>query len=200
MKTLRYAALLLLLTGAAMASAPDELAIGSAAPRTDIAMRDVSGKTLTLAQAKGKAGLLVIFSCNTCPFVRAWEDRYLQIAGKCSDIGIGVVLVNSNTAQHNGVDSFEAMQKHATEKKYTFPYVLDEGAVVADAFGANRTPHVFLFDASMKIVYRGAIDDNHDDASAVQHTYLIDALDALNEGKAPAVAETKSIGCTIKRK
>ncbi len=182
------------------AAASSELEIGSQAPKSDVTMRDISGKEMTLASLKGKKGLLVVFSCNTCPYVIKWEDRYASIAQKCADMGVGMVAVNSNTAQHDGVDSFDAMVSHAKEKKYAFPYVMDATGEVAAAFGANRTPHIYLFDAGMKLVYRGAIDDNYESASDVEKTYLSDALDALVAGQEIAVKTTKSIGCSIKVK
>lgn len=180
--------------------ASGELEIGSTAPKSDVKMRDVSGASHSLAEMKGKKGLLVVFSCNTCPYVIKWEDRYRSIASKCADMGVGMVAVNSNTAQHDGVDSFEAMQKHAKEKRYSFKYVMDATGEVAAAFGANRTPHIYLFDGDMKLVYRGAIDDNYENAELVEKTYLADAIDALVAGQEIAVKTTKSIGCTIKVK
>lgn len=176
-----------------------ELAIGQTAPRAEAKMPDISGKTLNLQQAKGKKGLLVVFSCNTCPFVLAWEDRYQTIAEQCRRSGVGMILVNSNEAQREGADSMEEMRAHAKEKGYTVPYVVDTRSELADAFGATRTPHVFLFDSKLKLVYRGAIDDNSRSAAEVKEPYLSNAIDALAAGTAISVSSTKSIGCTIKR-
>jgi peroxiredoxin len=176
-----------------------ELEIGSKAPLVDLKMRDVSGQMLSLRDVAGKNGLLVIFSCNTCPWVAAWEDRYLIVAQKAKELGIGMIAVNPNEAYRNRGDGFEDMQKRAQEKGYTFPYVLDEGSKLADAFGATRTPHVFLFNKELVLVYRGAIDDNARNPEAVTQHYLLDAMEAMASGKPIPVATTRSIGCTIKR-
>ncbi len=176
-----------------------ELEIGARAPLVDLKMRDVSGKMLSLKDVAGENGLLVIFSCNTCPWVAAWEDRYLIVAQKAKELGIGMIAVNPNEAYRDRGDGFEDMQRRAKEKGYTFPYVLDEGSKLADAFGATRTPHVFLFNKDLVLVYRGAIDDNARNPEAVKHHYLLDAMEALAAGKPIPVATTRSIGCTIKR-
>ena len=176
-----------------------ELEIGSKAPLVDLKMRDVSGQMLSLRDVAGQNGLLVIFSCNTCPWVAAWEDRYLIVAQKAKELGIGMIAVNPNEAYRNRGDGFEDMQKRAQEKGYTFPYVLDEGSKLADAFGATRTPHVFLFNKELVLVYRGAIDDNARNPEAVTQHYLLDAMEAMASGKPIPVATTRSIVCTIKR-
>ncbi len=177
----------------------EPLPIGSSAPMTDYKMTDVSGKTITLDGLKGEKGLLVIFSCNTCPYVLAWENRYNSLAEEARKRGLGVVLVNPNEAQRDGEDSMAAMKQHAASRGYTMPYVVDENHRLADAFGATRTPDVFLFDADMKLFYRGAIDDNARDAAAVEKPYLMNALRAMTAGETIAPQVTRSIGCSIKR-
>jgi peroxiredoxin len=177
----------------------DELPLGSKAPLTDVKMLDISGKSYSLLDLKGENGLLVIFSCNTCPYVLAWEDRYDDISALAKSSKIGFVAVNSNAAQHDGVDSIEEMKKHAMKMKYDFPYVLDKNATLADAFGATRTPHVFLFDKDLTLVYRGAIDDNSRSAEKVKEPWLMDAMKAVASGKPIAKSSSKAIGCTIKR-
>lgn len=184
---------------AAFSFPADELELGSAAPMTDHKMQDVSGDMLSLNDLKGENGLLVIFSCNTCPWVMAWEDRYLTIGEQAKAQGIGMVAVNPNEAYRANGDGFDDMVARAEAQGYNFNYVLDVDHELADAFGATRTPHVYLFDKDMKLVYRGAIDDNGRDASAVEETYLADAMDALHEGEPVGMPSTKSIGCTIKR-
>lgn len=109
-------------------------------------------------------------------------------------------MLNSNHQKRDGDDSLEAMKKHAREKAYQFPYLLDSESLIANAIGAQTTPHVFVFDKNFKLVYKGTIDDNYKDAAAVQHNYLKDAVESLSQGKNPAVAETKPMGCGIKRK
>jgi hypothetical protein len=114
-------------------------------------------------------------------------------------MGIGMVLVNSNEAKRDNHDSMEAMQERAKAEGYEMPYLLDKAHRIADAFGALKTPHVYLFDKDMMLVYRGSLDDNVSDASAVQDNYIMDAMTSLKRGKACDVAETKAIGCSIKR-
>ncbi len=138
----------------------EELALGSALPMASRKMPEIRGKELSLKDIIGKEGLLVIFSCNTCPWVIAWQDRYVALADKYKSKDLGIVAVNSNAAYRGKGDSLEDMQKHAKENDYNFYYVLDKDSELAQAFGATRTPHIFLFDKTGKLVYRGAIDDN----------------------------------------
>ena len=183
-----------------------ELAIGAKAPFADAAMSNVDGSMMTLESAAGPNGLLVVFSCNTCPFVvgngtksDGWEGRYNSTNQMAERMGIGMVLVNSNEAKRDNHDSMEAMQERAKAEGYEMPYLLDKAHRIADAFGALKTPHVYLFDKDMMLVYRGSLDDNVSDASAVQDNYIMDAMTSLKRGKACDVAETKAIGCSIKR-
>lgn len=182
------------------------LEIGAVAPESNIEMLDVSGNNYTLNSLKKENGLLVIFSCNTCPFVvgngdksEGWEKRYPDVAKMAERSKVGMVLINSNEAKREGDDSFERMQKQAQSMNYTFAYLVDENHVVADAFGAKTTPHVYLFDKDMKLVYKGAIDDNVDDSKSVKEHYLRDALSNLSAGKAINPNSTRQIGCSIKR-
>jgi peroxiredoxin len=176
-----------------------ELEIGSRAPLSDVKMLDVSGDQISLEDAAGPAGLLVVFSCNTCPYVKAWEDRYLSASEKARDLGIGMIALNPNEAYRNRGDSYDDMKARAAEVGYAFPYVLDEDSRLADAFGATRTPQVFLFNADLELVYRGAIDDNSRSAADVDAHYLSDAMEAMVDGRAVSVNSTRSIGCEIKR-
>lgn len=151
------------------------------------------------SQVKGN-GLLVIFSCNTCPFVVAWEDRYPIVHKLAEENNIGFVLINSNFMKRNDDDSWEAMKSHAEKLKYKWPYLIDNESTVANAFGAQTTPHVFLFNKELKLVYKGAIDDNHKDAAQVKEFYLKEAIQNLAKGKEIANKETRNLGCSIKRK
>ncbi|MCB9255695.1 MAG: thioredoxin family protein [Chitinophagales bacterium] len=173
--------------------------LGTTIPMKDYKMLDVAGSKLSLAEIKKQKGTLVIFSCNTCPFVLEWEDRYDDIMAIANRVGVGVALVNSNEAKRDNADSYEAMQSHAKEQAYSAPYLLDENSALANAFGAKTTPHVFLFDSSDKLVYLGAIDDNSKDASQVKEKYLFDALYALNTGSEIKIAKSNAKGCSIKR-
>ena len=176
----------------------DELPLGGTAPMTDRPMTDVSGEAYALDDLAGENGLLVIFSCNTCPWVVAWEDRYPELAKQAKDLGIGMVLVNSNAAMREGEESLEAMRQRAKKYGYESPYVVDENSELALAFGATRTPHVFLFDGEMKLVYRGAIDDDAKNPEQVQRHYVAEAMSALVSGDEISPQETRSIGCGIK--
>jgi hypothetical protein len=175
-----------------------ELALNAALPMADAKMKDVSGKTVSLGESKTTKGLLVIFSCNTCPYVKLSEKRIKEYSDWCLSNGIGCVIVNSNEAQRGEADSFDEMSKYYTAQGLKCAYVVDEKSAVADAFGATRTPQCFLFNAS-GLVYKGAIDDNVKDAASVKDPYLKNALTAVAKGETPKMQETKSIGCTIKR-
>ena len=177
-----------------------ELEIGSAMPLVDHQLADISGKTMNLTNAKGDAGTLVIFSCNTCPWVLAWEDRYVTLAQEFIPKGIGMIAVNSNESQFERDDSMEEMVEHAQEMGYNFPYVQDPGSKLATAFGARKTPHIYLFDEKDKLVYRGAIDDNARKPRKVKQTFLADAMDALLTGEKIDPVSTKALGCSIKFK
>lgn len=182
------------------------LDLGATAPETKLEMADVSGKDITLASAAEKNGLLVIFSCNNCPFVigngtktEGWEGRYPEIADMAAKNEIGMVLVNSNEAKRSAGDSMDDMKKRYAEKNLEGYYVLDANHKLADAFGALTTPHVFLFDGDMKLIYKGAIDDSVDSSKDVKQAYLEDAINAHVNGKKIDPASTKQLGCSIKR-
>tara|TARA_A100001037_G_scaffold306333_1_gene350790 strand:- start:9609 stop:10193 length:585 start_codon:yes stop_codon:yes gene_type:complete len=177
-----------------------ELDLGSSMPLMNHQLADISGKTLTLSDVKGDQGTLVIFSCNTCPWVIRWEDRYVSIADAYLSKGIGMIAVNSNEGRFNGDDSMDEMIQHARENDYNFPYAQDPGSKLAYAFGATKTPHIYLFDKRDKLIYRGAIDDNARDKDDVDNTYLADAIDALLAGKDIKVKTSKALGCGIKFK
>ncbi|QXD13806.1 thioredoxin family protein [Rhodocaloribacter litoris] len=181
------------------APAQDRLAVGSKVPLVDLPLPGVDGDTITLAAAAGENGLLVLFSSNTCPWVDAWEDRYRVVAETARSLGIGMVVVNPNAGYRDRGDGPAEMRARAEEKGYAFPYVVDPDHRLADAFGAERTPEVFLFDGTLTLVYEGAIDDSPRDPEAVQQPYLLDALHALAEGRPVPAASTRSMGCTIRR-
>lgn len=175
-----------------------EIGINAPVPLADEKMKDVSGKDVSLNMAKTAKGLLVIFSCNTCPYVKLSETRIKEVSDNCLKLGIGCIIINSNEGQRTEEDSFDQMVKYATAQKYTCSYVVDANAKLADAFGATRTPQCFLFNAK-GLLYKGAIDDNVKDATQAKAHYLKDAIEALSKNETPKMQETKSIGCTIKR-
>ncbi len=174
------------------------LPIGATIPMTDVAMKNVDGKELTLKSIVQPAGTLVIFTCNHCPFVKRWESRIVELGNTYAAKGIGVVAINANDPKAYPDDSFESMQVRAKEKGMEFPYVVDATSNVARAFGATKTPEAFLFDKNGKLVYHGAIDDNGEEPSKVENAYLKLALEAVVNGGNVTVKETKSIGCGIK--
>jgi peroxiredoxin len=160
----------------------------------------VDGKQHALGDYAGKNAVVVIFSCNHCPYVRAWEDRMVQIQNDYASKGVQLVAINSNDATKYPDDSFAKMKERASEKKFTFPYLHDETQQTAHAYGAERTPEVFLFNKEGKLRYHGSIDDNYDDPASVKSRYLRDAVDAVLAEKPISAPETKPVGCTIKWK
>lgn len=175
------------------------LPIGATMPKADVKMKDISGKTVSLTDAFQKNGLLVMFSCNTCPYVIKNQDRTAEICKYANDKGIGVILLNSNEGQRDGADSYAAMQQYAKAQGYNWYYVVDENSELADAFDANRTPECFLFSSDKKLVYHGAIDDNPTDAGNVKRQHLKTAMEEMAAGKDVSVKESRSVGCGIKR-
>jgi peroxiredoxin len=169
----------------------------------DFKLKNVDGKMVSMADYKKAKGFVVIFSCNHCPYVVAYEDRMVAIDKKYRALGFPVIAINSNDAVAYPADSFENMVKRSQEKAFTFPYVFDETQEIAKAYGATKTPHVYLLAKDGKnlvVKYIGAIDDNHQDEAAVKAPYLANAIDELLAGKAVTTAETKAIGCSIKFK
>jgi peroxiredoxin len=176
------------------------IAIGSSVPMNDVKLKDVSGKEISLKDAAGKNGLLVMFSCNTCPYVIKNQDRTKEICEYAKANGYGVIIINSNEDLRSNEDSYDAMQKYAAEQGYKWNYVVDTDSKLANAFGATRTPENFLFNADGKLVYHGAIDDNPSDASDVKEQFLRTALNENAAGKEVTTKESKSVGCSIKRR
>ena len=179
-------------------SAP--LPIGSEMPKATLKMKDVSGKEIAMKDAVKAKGVLVMFSCNTCPYVIKNQERIITIGDYAQKMNVGVIILNSNEAYRNSEDSYEDMIAYSKEQKYNWSYVVDKNHEVADAFGANRTPECFLFDKDLKLVYHGAIDDNPSNATAVNRIHLKEAINELVAGKDISVKESRSVGCTIKRK
>lgn len=145
-------------------------------------------------------GLAVIFSCNHCPYVLAWEDRLIALGLGYKNKGIPFVLINANDADRYPDDSFSEMVKRSKMKRYPFPYLHDEDQSVARAYGATRTPEVFLFHSNGERQYHGRIDDNYENPNAVQSNDFRNALNAVLEGKGCEPPETPPVGCTIKWK
>jgi len=187
----------LLLTGISSAKAAP-LPLGSSIPSADVEMTSVDGKAYTLSQAEGENGTMVIFTCNHCPYVKAWQERTVAIANDAQSKGVGVIAINANDPAAYPEDGMKGMIERAKAQGMKYPYVVDATSDVARAFGATRTPEIFLFDMNGKLVYHGAVDDDAQNPGAVKEHYLRNAVDALVNGKPIAVSETKSVGCSIK--
>ncbi len=180
-------------------TAADGYSIGDVA--TDFALPNVDGNTVSLSDYVEAKGFLVIFTCNTCPYSVAYEDRIIALDQKYKAKGVPVIAINPNNPDVQPKDSFTHMQKRAKEKGFTFPYLLDEGQEIFPQYGATRTPHVFLLEKTDQgniVRYIGAIDDNSRDADSVNTRYVEDAVDAMLNGEEIKTTTTKAIGCTIK--
>lgn len=180
--------------------AQEVLPLQALLPKGDIKMKDVSGNLVSLNEVKTANGLLVMFSCNTCPYVKRNESRTREILQYAIDKNIGVIMLNSNEANREGGDSYADMQDYAKQQNYNWKYVMDSHNELADAFGANRTPECFLFDNVGKLVYHGAIDNSPADIKTVTRVHLREAIDEMLAGKNVSVKESRSVGCTIQRK
>lgn len=167
---------------------------------TDFKLKSVDNKMYSMADYKDAKGFIVVFTCNHCPFAVKYEDRIIDLAKKYKSKGYVLLAINPNDPAAQPEDSFELMQKRAKEKKFTFPYLFDEGQKIYPQYGATKTPHVFLLDKNLVVKYIGAIDDNVEDASEVKEKYLENAIAALEKGEEPTPNTTKAIGCTIKVK
>jgi Redoxin len=178
----------------------DPLPIGASIPNAQLKMKDISGTEISFKEAQRKNGLLVMFSCNTCPVVKKYQSRTLEVATHATGNEIGVILLNSNEATRDEGDSYNDMKDYAKRQGYKFNYVLDNNSIMADAFGANRTPEVFLFNKEGKLVYHGAIDDNANGPDQVTRKHAMIAIDELVAGKDITMKTTRSVGCSIKRK
>ena len=175
------------------------LPIGAPMPKADLMLKDVSGRNISLAGARRENGLLVMFSCNTCPYVIRNQGRTKEVCGYAANREIGVILLNANEGDRNGGNSFEEMQAYAKGQGYSWYYAVDGKSVLADAFGASRTPECYLFDKKGVLVYHGAIDDAPGDATQVKRHHLQAAIDEMVAGKEVTVKETRSVGCSISR-
>jgi peroxiredoxin len=157
----------------------------------------VDGRNHTLGEYAEAPVLVLVQSCNHCPYVLAWEGRINALAREYADRGVRIVAVSSNDAAAYPADSFDAMVEHAREAGYVFDYLYDESQDVARALGSERTPEAFVFDADRRLVYHGAVDDNRDETE-VTSQYLRDGIEAALAGTEPVIADTPPVGCTVK--
>ncbi|MBN2868249.1 MAG: thioredoxin family protein [Flavobacteriaceae bacterium] len=168
---------------------------------TDFRLENIDGEMLSLSDFKNAQGFIVIFTCNTCPYAVAYEDRIEALNKKYERKGYPVIAIMPNNTDIKPGDNMEAMQKRAKEKGFTFPYLIDAEQQIYPQYGATKTPHEYVLKKTKKgneVKYIGAIDDNFQDANAVKTKYVEDAVNALLEGNEIKVKETKAIGCTIK--
>lgn len=169
-------------------------------PAPDFSLPATDGKNYSLSDFSNKKGLVVVFSCNHCPYVQAYERRMIELQSEFQIQGIQFVLINSNDDKMYDEDSFENMKLRADKIGYNFPYLRDESQEVAKAFKAAHTPEIFLFDDQRKLIYSGKIDDNWQEPEKVRTRYLRNAIEEFLAGKEISVPETYAVGCTIKWK
>jgi peroxiredoxin len=173
--------------------------VGDKAPT--FSLKNVDGQIVSLSDYKEAKGLIVIFTCNHCPYAKLYEERIIALHKKLAPKGFPVVAINPNAPEIVPEDSYENMQKRAKEKGYPFPYLFDETQEVAKAYGATKTPHVFLLKREGEdfvVAYIGAIDDSPNDPKKVQRRYVEEAVEAILSGKPVPTSETKAIGCSVK--
>lgn len=197
--TLVMGALLLLTTSAA--SLPQAYNVGDYV--ADFKLRNVDGKEVSLVDYADAKGLIVVFTCNTCPYAKLYEDRIIALHKQFAPKGYPVVAINPNDPEQQAGDSYKEMQKRAREKAYDFAYLQDASGAVAKTFGATRTPQLYILNKEpkgYKVEYIGAIDNNHKDADAADQKYAEEAIGQLLGGKKPKTTTTKAVGCTIKWK
>jgi len=166
-------------------------------------LKNVDGKMVSPEDFKSAKGFIVVFTCNTCPYAMAYEDRIIELNNKYSKLGYPVIAINPNDPEVQPADTYELMVQKAKDKSFTFPYLWDPARKVSEVYGATKTPHIYILSKKGKdlvVEYIGAIDDNYEDASAVKQTYVADAVDALLAGKKPSPNFTKAIGCSVKKK
>lgn len=168
---------------------------------SDFNLQSVDGSWVSLNALNNAKGAIVIFSCNTCPYVVAYEDRMIELHNKYSALGYPVIAINSNDAKLSPGDSFDKMKERSNDKNFPFAYVYDKSQEVIKAYGGSRTPHVYILNKEgndFVVKYIGAIDNNYQDASAVTEQYVENAMEDIMNGRKVATETTKAIGCTIK--
>lgn len=202
MKTLKITAMFLfvcLMSAFTLLKSDSGYQVGDVA--ADFSLKNVNNKKVALADFKEAKGFIVIFTCNHCPYAKAYEDRIIALDKKYKKMGYPVIAINPNNPAVQPDDSFDLMQKRAKEKGFTFPYLFDEGQKIYPQYGATKTPHVYILEktnAGNVVKYIGAIDDNYSDESAVKTKYVENAVDALLKKQEVPVKTTKAIGCSIK--
>lgn len=176
----------------------DGLHVGETA--ADFKLKNVDGKMVSLSDMKDAKGYIITFTCNHCPYSVMYEDRLIELHNKYAPMGYPVVAINPNDPEVAPDDDFPGMQARAKEKEFPFVYLFDEGQKIGTAYGAKKTPHIFLLDKDLKVTYIGAIDDSARDADMVKERYVENAIASMEKGEAPNPATTKAIGCSVKSK
>jgi peroxiredoxin len=175
-----------------------DLPLGSSIPLSSIKMESINGEKVSLNDVMMENGLLVNFTCNTCPWVKRWQDRYNGLAEASKKNKLGCIAINPNAGKRDRGESMDDMKKFSDKYDHNFLYALDKEAKLATAFGARTTPHIYLFNGEGKLVYKGAIDDNAAKKRKVKKNYLMNAIKAVGKNKEVKLAETKALGCSIK--
>lgn len=168
---------------------------------TDFSLENIDGRKVSLSDYKDAKGFIITFTCNTCPYAVAYEDRIEALNKKYAPKGYPVIAIMPNNTDVKPGDNMEAMRARAEAKGFTFPYLMDKDQEIYPQYGATKTPHIYILEKSKKgnvVKYIGAIDDNYKDANAVKEKYVENAVDALLENKEIQVKETRAIGCSIK--
>ncbi len=201
MKKLWFFSLLLSCITCVHIFAADGLKVGDIA--SDFSLKNVDGSMISLKDYSSSKGIILIFTCNHCPFSKAYEDRIIQINKMYAEKGFPVIAINPNDEVSVPEDSYDNMKIRAKEKGFVFPYIQDATQQIAKTYGATRTPHVYVLKNNsgvFSIAYIGAIDDNHSDAENVKEKYLANAIESLMQNKPASPDFTKAIGCSIKWK
>ncbi len=196
-KLMSFIVLGMFLSGVLIAGEP--LKAGDKA--SDFSLRNTDGKYVSLSQFKDAKGFIVVFTCNTCPVAKKYEQRIIDLQREFGPKGYPVIAINSNDSNVSPGDSFEEMKKLAASKNYGFPYLYDETQSIAKMYGATNTPHAYVLSKMqdhLMVEYIGAIDNNSDDISQVSKRYVYDAVNRLLSGQKVAVSSTKAVGCSIK--
>ena len=168
---------------------------------TDFKLKNIDGKTVSFSDFNAAKGFIVVFTCNTCPYAVAYEDRIEALNKKYAPKGYPVIAIMPNNVKTKPGDSMKAMQIRAKEKGFTFPYLIDANQSIYPQYGATKTPHIYILESTARgpvVQYIGAIDDNYKDATLVKNNYVENAVDALLKGVPLEVQQTKAIGCSIK--
>lgn len=197
----KYITIMLVFTAILSQAQSKTLKAGETAP--DFKLKNVDNKDISFESYPKAKGFIVVFTCNTCPYAKAYEQRIIDLDKKFKPEGYPVIAINPNDPEASKADTFDKMQDLAKEKKYAFPYLFDQGQVVTDQYGAKHTPHLFVVSKTAKgtvVEYTGAIDNDPEGTKTEKTKYVEEVITSLKNNQKPAITETKEIGCTVKRK